>query len=167
VPLDATQRTSHQHCKHLQLPPSQAMITIFPIPHQQQARSDSSDQSIDQILQEIRTLERIANRLNDLYSLRDKLIRRGSRRLWYQWTLLLTTVAIFLVNCIFSLVDLYMKTSNFQLAMRRWVLPIGLISSHDTVTDNHFHSFTLSCSLSLRSVPFTLFTSLLPAFLIY
>lgn len=41
-----------------------------------QVESDNSDQTIDQISQEIQTLERIANRLNHLYSLRDKLVRR-------------------------------------------------------------------------------------------
>jgi len=39
----------------------------------------SACQSLDDVLQEIQTLERIANRLSHLYSLRDNLIRRARR----------------------------------------------------------------------------------------
>ena len=40
-----------------------------------QMESWPSDESISQVLQEIRTLERIANRLNDLYCLHDRLLQ--------------------------------------------------------------------------------------------
>ena len=46
-----------------------------------QVESDNSDQTIDQISQEIQTLERITNRLNHLYSLCDKLVCRGDSNL--------------------------------------------------------------------------------------
>jgi hypothetical protein len=65
--------TSRQHRNHFLLPSPAEVFTTQP-------KSEESDQPIFQVLQEIRTLERIANRLNDLYHLRDRLIRRGSQR---------------------------------------------------------------------------------------
>ena len=65
---------SRRDREHRRLSAHQATLSrISPM----QVESDNSDQSIDQILQEIQTLERIANRLDHLYSLCDKLVRRG------------------------------------------------------------------------------------------
>ena len=62
----------HRRNRFLTTPPA-AMVTT-------QANSEDSEQPIFQVLHEIRTLERIANRRNDLYVLRDRLIRRETRR---------------------------------------------------------------------------------------
>ncbi|KIM39919.1 hypothetical protein M413DRAFT_29076 [Hebeloma cylindrosporum] len=53
-----------------------------PYHNSEQVRSHAIDSEppIDQVLQEIQTLERIANRLDHLYSIRDRLIHRRSRR---------------------------------------------------------------------------------------
>jgi hypothetical protein len=78
-PMTMTQPISHPQL----LAPQAVITTLSPFPPHPQVQSDASDaasESINQVLQEIRTLERIANRLNDLYSLRDRLIRRGSHR---------------------------------------------------------------------------------------
>lgn len=71
-----SESTSRQHHKHFILASPASPADIFT----PQPKSEESDQPIFQVLQEIRTLERIANRLTDLYQIRDRLIRRGSRR---------------------------------------------------------------------------------------
>lgn len=67
-------RPSHRNREHRRMSAHQATLSHI---SSMRVGSDNSDQSIDQISQEIQTLERIANRLNHLYSLRDKFVRRG------------------------------------------------------------------------------------------
>lgn len=64
---------SHRDCDHCLSAHQATLSHISPM----QVGSENSDQSIDQISQEIQTLERIANPLNHLYSLHDKLVHRG------------------------------------------------------------------------------------------
>jgi hypothetical protein len=75
VTINQVEPNFHQDHNRLQIP-----ATLSPFQPHPQVQYDHSDQSIDQVLQEIWTLERIANRLNDLYSLLDRLIRRRSHR---------------------------------------------------------------------------------------
>ena len=93
--LSAPQAATHSHLSPIRDQPNAASHSLRPSRRNREHRrmsahqatlshissmrvgSDKSNQSIDQISQEIQTLERIANRLNHLYSLRDKLVRRG------------------------------------------------------------------------------------------
>jgi hypothetical protein len=83
-PLDAgtTQPTSLptplQHRIQFHSP---AVIATIPLSPNHQAEPEDSEESISHVLQEIRTLERLANRLHDLYVLRDRLIRARTRRI--------------------------------------------------------------------------------------
>jgi hypothetical protein len=77
LPQDvASQPGLHQPYSPLRLSAPEEVIAT-PTPR---LDTPDSDQPIDWVLQEIRTLEHIANRLDHLYSIRDNLIRRGSRR---------------------------------------------------------------------------------------